>query len=665
MSCRTIEVLDGGSFTTVQDHPGRVGYWTAGVPPSGPMDTLSFRLANRAVANHPRAAGLELTASGPTLRFERPTVLCLGGAVMHADLDGRAVPWWQPFEVGTGSVLRVGRLAGAGLRAYLAVRGGIDVPEVLGSRSTFTLGGFGGHDGRTLAPGDRLPIGDEIAFSLEPSAVPPRCWPVIERHWRIGVTEGPHGAPEFFDPDDLDDMLDAEWTVQSHCARTGVRLDGPRPRWARADGGEAGLHPSNIHDTGYAFGTVDFTGDTPVVLGPDGPSLGGFTCPLTVVTAERWKLGQLAPGDRVQFVPLTRDKARELATETERVVATLRPTGVAPSLVSRRDPTGGVLVAEPQLDGRPTLTVRRSGDSFLLVEYGEMQLDLALRARVHALDGWLGQHGPDAIVDVTPGVRSLLVQYDPAQVGEAEVLDLVQRGDESLPDTAALRIDARTVHLPLSWEDPATLEAIRRYMEVVRADAPWCPSNLEFIRRVNGLDSVDDVHRVVFDASYLVLGLGDVYLGAPVATPLDPRHRLVTTKYNPARTWTPENAVGIGGAYLCVYGMEGPGGYQFVGRTVPVWYLEVPTPGVEPDVPWLLRPFDQIRFHPVDAHELVDLRARAKAGELDLRIDPTEFSLADHLAFLDAEAESIAAFRAQQRGAFDAERARWKASGAL
>ena len=105
----------------------------------------------------------------------------------------------------------------------------------------------------------------------------------------------------------------------------------------------------------------------------------------------------------------------------------------------------------------------------------------------------------------------------------------------------------------------------------MRDDAPWRPWNIEFIRRINGLDSVDDVYRTVFDASYLVLGLGDVYLGAPVATPLDPRHRLVTTKYNPARTWTAENSVGIGGAYLCIYGMEGPGGYQFVGRTVQVW----------------------------------------------------------------------------------------------
>ena len=151
-------------------------------------------------------------------------------------------------------------------------------------------------------------------------------------------------------------------------------------------------------------------------------------------------------------------------------------------------------------------------------------------------------------------------------------------------------------------------------MQSVRPDAPWCPSNIEFIRRINGLDSIEDVQRIVFDASYLVMGLGDVYLGAPVATPLDPRHRLVTTKYNPARTWTAENSVGIGGAYLCVYGMEGPGGYQFVGRTVQMWNT------VARLTPWLLRFFDQIRFYPVEADELLDMRDRFAHGKFDLEI---------------------------------------------
>ena len=134
--------------------------------------------------------------------------------------------------------------------------------------------------------------------------------------------------------------------------------------------------------------------------------------------------------------------------------------------------------------------------------------------------------------------------------------------------------------------------AVERYAELVRPDAPWCPDNIEFIRRINGLLDEDDGARIVLTPHYLVLGLGDVYLGAPVAVPLDPRHRLVTTKYTPARTWTPANAVGIGGAFMCVYGIEGPGGYQLVGRTVPIWRQS-------DDPPWRLRHFDELRFEPV------------------------------------------------------------------
>jgi urea carboxylase len=200
-------------------------------------------------------------------------------------------------------------------------------------------------------------------------------------------------------------------------------------------------------------------------------------------------------------------------------------------------------------------------------------------------------------------------------------------------------------------------------MAGVRADAPWCPWNIEFIRRINGLGDVEDVRRTVFGAEYLVLGLGDVYLGAPVATPLDPRDRLVTTKYNPARTWTPENAVGIGGAYLCVYGMEGPGGYQFVGRTTQIWSRFRSGGGFEPGSPWLLRFFDRIRWYPVGAQELVELRADMAAGRLDVAIEPGTFSLARHEAFLAREAASIGAFRAQQAEAFAAERAAWAAAG--
>jgi len=219
------------------------------------------------------------------------------------------------------------------------------------------------------------------------------------------------------------------------------------------------------------------------------------------------------------------------------------------------------------------------------------------------------------------------------------------------------------VHLPLSWDDPQTQLAIDKYTQSVRPNAPWCPSNIEFIRRINGLDSIAEVQRIVFDASYLVLGLGDVYLGAPVATPLDPRHRLVTTKYNPARTWTPGNAVGIGGAYMCIYGMEGPGGYQFVGRTIQMWNRDRVTDVFEQGKPWLLRFFDQVRFYLVSAKELMELRREFPAGRFTPKIEHSTFKLSDYLDFLESEAPSIDAFRTIQREAFAAERERWRVAG--
>jgi urea carboxylase len=204
---------------------------------------------------------------------------------------------------------------------------------------------------------------------------------------------------------------------------------------------------------------------------------------------------------------------------------------------------------------------------------------------------------------------------------------------------------------------------MRKYQELVRPDAPWCPSNIEFIRRINGLESEQAVQDIVFNADYLVLGLGDVYLGAPVATPLDPRHRLVTTKYNPARTWTPENAVGIGGAYLCVYGMEGPGGYQLFGRTIQMWNSWRSTREFTPGHPYLLRFFDRIRFYPVSKQELIEAREAFPHGAWPIKIEETTFSYRDYARFLNDNADGIDAFKARQTQAFEAERADWKARG--
>src|SRR6185436_393595 len=428
--------------------------------------------------------------------------------------------------------------------------------------------------------------------------------------------------------------------------------------WARPDGGEAGLHPSNIHDNAYAVGTIDFTGDMPIILGPDGPSLGGFVCPATIIEADLWKIGQLKADDSVRFVPVSLAEARRRWTIQEREVETLRAES-AYALLPSPAPRSPIHARSEDAPGRPAVVIRQDGDANILIEYGPPVLDLGLRFRVHALMQALMARALPGVIDVTPGIRSLHVHYDDRRLPREKLLAAVEDLEASLPATDDIEVASRIVQLPLSWDDPATRLAIQKYMTSVRPDAPWCPSNIEFIRRINGLDTIEDVQRIVYDASYLVLGLGDVYLGAPVATPLDPRHRLVTTKYNPARTWTPENAVGIGGAYLCVYGMEGPGGYQFVGRTCQMWNRFHETSEFPGQTRWLLRFFDQIRFYPVGEQELLDLRDDFPRGKARLRIEQTTFRLGDYRAFLRENRESIQAFKRRQQTAFEEERDRW------
>lgn len=639
----TVEVIAPGLQSTVQDWPGRVGYWDVGVPPSGPMDDRNFRLANQIVGNAQGVPALEFTATGPVLRFNTDAVIGLSGAFMPATLDGVEVPYWEPVTVQAGQVLALGQIKGAGHRTYLAVRGGIDAPLYLGSSATFMLGQFGGHATGQLRTGDVLRLAKPATNAAAPVAIAPQDRPELTRTWTLGVMYGPHGAPDFFLDEDIETLFSSEYEVHFNSARTGVRLIGPKPRWARTDGGEAGLHPSNIHDNAYAIGAIDFTGDMPILLGPDGPSLGGFVCPAVLTSDELWKMGQLHPGDKVRF-------------------QRIQPKPVSVSFLP--EPIAGDSPILFRSEGEIPVVYRRAGDCYLLLEFGPPELDIALRLRVQLVLERLRAAAVEGIVDLTPGIRSLQVHYNPQVLPLPVLLERLHGIEQALPSGEDdIVVPSRIVYLPVSWDDEQARLAMQRYQELVRPNAPWCPSNIEFIRRINGLASIDAVKEIIFNASYLVMGLGDVYLGAPVATPIDPRHRLVTTKYNPARTWTPDNVVGIGGSYMCIYGMEGPGGYQLFGRTTQVWNTWRTTDVFHENTPWLLRFFDQIRFYPVSHDELMEARAAFPYGRFSVRIEETQFSLSEYRAFLEANKSEIAQACARQQAAFEAERQDWIAKG--
>lgn len=317
------EVLEGGIQTTVQDYPGRVGYLDLGTYPAGPMDHFAFRMANLLVGNAPGAAALEVIVGGLKARFHDRRALALTGADMQASLNGAPVPLWESVGVAAGDVLEMKSLRGAGFRAYMAVSGAFDVPEYMGSRATFTVGGFGGFEGRGLKKGDHV--------RLNPAGAPDRLSgrrlraslrPQYGTHWEIEAMRGPQADPDYMTPADMEFFFSHTWKVDRNSNRMGIRLESHKWQWARTSGGVAGGHPSNILDNGYAVWTVNVCGDQPILLVADGPSLGGFICNATLISASTWKVGQLVPGrDTIRFKEVTIDEAIRLARALDATIS--------------------------------------------------------------------------------------------------------------------------------------------------------------------------------------------------------------------------------------------------------------------------------------------------------------------------------------------------------
>lgn len=642
---QVVEVIDGGSDTAVQDFPGRQGLWHIGVPPSGPMDSYSFRLANKIVGNDEHAAGLECSFQGPTLLFHSPTIVAVVGANAPVTLDEEKREHGMAISIGAGQKLSIGT-ATNGSRVYLAIRGGIQVPEVLGSRSTFAIGHLGGHNGRSLRIGDLLPMAPTTNEGLPLLKAPHTVLPSIEgREWVVGAIPGPHGSPTHFTQDGLRELFNGSWTVHYNSNRLGIRVTGPRPEWARETGGDAGLHPSNIHDSPYSIGNVSFTGDEAVVLTADGPSLGGFVAFATIAEAEMWKFGQMRPGDHLRLLPISLDDAKTLARNLDHSIATLSPLkNTYPQQTSSVTITSAI-VKDISEAGR-LIRCSQAGDRALLLDFGTED-NFMMRQTFHMMS-FIDKHRSSPIPGVeelTSGVRSLHIRLE-ANFSLPEVLDALVAHEVSLGTELPSRLPSRIVRMPLVFDDERSRKAIARYTSTIRSSAPYLPSNIEFLQKLNGLESPDQVESNLYDGAFLVLGLGDVYQGSPCAVPLDPRHRLFGTKYNPSRSFTPRGAVGIAGQYLCIYATDSPGGYQLVGRTVPIWD-EFHKSELGERAPWTFSLLDQIRFYPVSEEELSAAEANGTSSDL-IKISDTELDLDEYESWLGENEKNITTVREQR-----------------
>jgi len=307
-----VEIVKPGLETTVQDYPGRLGHLAAGFPPSGPMDHWSFRLANLLVGNDAGAPALECQFIGPSLLFRAAAVVAVTGADMAAALDASPVELWTSVAVAAGQTLQLGA-AKTGARAYVAVAGGFVIEPFIGSASTFRKAGVGGYQGRALAAGDVLKIGD--GEGVPGRSVPNDRRPPITtaKEWMIELVAGPHD--DWLDAQGQANFVNGPWTLSGKSDRTGFRLEGPPitfSRMATEKPPENGSDPSNIIDYGYPIGGINLCGQTPIVLVNDSLTMGGFICPYTVPHAAFWKLGQARPGNIIRFREITVEAAQRM-----------------------------------------------------------------------------------------------------------------------------------------------------------------------------------------------------------------------------------------------------------------------------------------------------------------------------------------------------------------
>ena len=658
-----IDVASPGSFTTIQDYPARIGAGH-GIPVSGPMDNISSRIANLLVGNSPGMEVLECTVSGPELLFHAPAVIAITGARMaEVLLDGEVKPMWSRLKVAAGQTLKIGKVEKEGCRCYIAVLGGFpEVASYLGSKSCTPSLAYGGTQGRQVQKGDLITLSAsalEQAKDVSEYSLPTEFIPMFNFE-TVYAMHGPHDSDDIMTADDRQMLYTTSWKIGHNSNRTGVRLHGPAPTWARKDGGEGGAHPSNVFDYGYPYGGINWTGDVPVIFTMDSPNLGGLVCSTTIPGAELFRIGQLKPSDSVRLTPINWDQAVDLTKRNEQYIQDIEKviqgdTGLKPKLDhtlslyrSVRD-TDAILKFVKRDDGRPDVTYRQAGDSFMIVKYGRESAEIRVMSRVRLLTEAISSQNISHMA-LNPNVGTVTVQFDPLQVTQHEVLSLIQRLDDSIDDSTTAHLKCRELRLPTCIDHPKIEEAVQRYISTTRPNAAYLPDNLEYLRKNNGLSNRREAFDCLLRTPFLTVAVGFL-IGTPILFPLDPKSTIVGQKYNPSRVSTPGGTIGMGGSLFCVYPVEAPGGYMIVAMTLEAWDTFGTKPNFSPKSPWLYEPGDLVSFYEVSMEEFTAIEADFKAGRYKIETREVEFDVNAHYEKFEAAKKDpdIVAFKERQR----------------
>ncbi|KAB8230128.1 bifunctional urea carboxylase/allophanate hydrolase [Aspergillus alliaceus] len=666
-SLSAIDVVSGGAYTLIEDWPGRPTLGK-GFCQSGPMDPLAFRIANALVGNPVGLEALEITLSGPELRFLGPAIISLCGAPIQASLDDVPVRMWSRIRVSAGQRLKIGKTTGNGCRAYLAVFGGfLNIAEWFGSKSTSPMVGVGGYQGRQLASGDLLSITSEIPDTHGSLCLPEHLIPKYPDHWELLSMPGPYDEG-YLAPESIDMLYETEWKISHNAARGGIRLLGPKPKWARSDGGEGGAHPSNLIEYGYAIGSLNWTGDDPVIFPQDAPDFGGFISSHTIVRADLWKLGQVKAGDTLKYRATSLGDAQAARKRVEKFVSEVVKCSYEggnfgdiaplkdshpPALTAETRGTG-VVHQIPEQGNQPLVNYRQAGDDYILIDYGTGTFDLNHRCRVTALKKILNESNgniafSNGLISMIGCGNSLMLYYDGAKVPQQNLIAYLCDIEAKLGDLSEAKMPSRLFKLPLTFESQRQKDAIERYMETQRPYAAYLPDNMKFVAENNAFTK-EEVQNIYLNASLMVVSVG-FFTALPLALPVDPRQRMNCPKMNPSRVYTPAGSVSWGGSCMALYNVDSPGGYQMTGMTIPGVDILGSKKGYTPDKPWLFEEFDQITFYRVSESEYEKELALFNSGRYEYKWEEVMFDMVEHNKLLRDTKEEVAAIRARQRKA--------------
>lgn len=664
-----IDIISGGAYTTIQDYPGRPTMGR-GFPHSGPMDPLAFQIANLLVGNASGKEGLEITLDGPEILFLGSAVIAVCGAPIDIKLDGKSIAMWARTEISAGQRLKIGKTTDGGCRAYLAIYGGLpSVAEWFGSKATSPGVGVGGYKGRALAAGDLLAtmkdVPDYISRPSTSVVLTNHLIPTYPSHWSLAALPGPYDHGYLTDSD-VSMIYETKWQVSHNAARGGIRLIGPKPHWARKDGGEGGAHPSNVAEYGYPVGTLNWTGDDPCIFPVDCPDFGGFVSSTTIIRGEWWRLGQMKAGDTLQYRQVSLEQAIEIRQRVDHFIdqvgkacegdisfeniESLNYDDLPLSAISEK-PGQGIIHQVEVNDKQPLTTYRQGGDNYLLVEYGHGEFDLNHRCRVTALTKTLKESTSDinfsnGLVNTVGCCNSLLIYYNGLQISQDNLISHLVSLEETIGNLSKAKMPSRIFKLPITFDTSREKEAIKRYMETQRPYASYLPDNMEFVAKNNGLEKAD-LKKILLNNSLMAISVG-FFAALPLCLPIDPRRRVYCPKMNPSRVFTPEGQVSWGGACMALYNVESPGGYQLTGLTIPGVDILGSKKGYSLSRPWLFEDFDQLTFHEVSEEEYERQLAVFHSGRYEYVVEDATFDMEEHNRLLEATRDEVKEIRKKQ-----------------